>query len=176
MMRRTPPALALATIAVAMLATGCTPTPEPTPTPTGFASEEEAFAAAEETYRAYVDAGNRIDLSDPSTFEPLFALTTGDANSADRRQFSEMHAEGYTLSGQSSVTLVSPTAYENAQAELAVCLDVSEVDVVDESGNSVVSEGRSDVQAMAILLDQSVDGPNGWLISSFGAREGEPVC
>ena len=39
---------------------GCAPEPAPVPTPTpAFASEEEAFAAAEEVYRAYNDAENR---------------------------------------------------------------------------------------------------------------------
>ncbi len=50
-----------------------------------FASEEEAFAAAEETYRAYVDALNQVDLSDPETFEAVYAWTTGDANADERK-------------------------------------------------------------------------------------------
>src|SRR3546814_3928687 len=83
-------ARALAVLAlVGAAATGCVGTPEPretTPTPL---SDAEAFAAAEETYRAYVDALNQVDLSDPATFEPVYALTTGDLNSQDRRNFSD---------------------------------------------------------------------------------------
>ncbi len=74
-------ALALAAVAV----TGCsTPAGAPKPTP-AFSSEAEAFAAAEATYRAYVDALNAVDLSDPSTFEDVYSWTTGDANAGARR-------------------------------------------------------------------------------------------
>ena len=48
----------LAAFAVVGALVGCAPSSEPTPTPTGFASEAEAFEAAEATYRAYVDATN----------------------------------------------------------------------------------------------------------------------
>ena len=53
---------------LAVLMSGCAadPSVEPTPTPT-FANEDEAFAAAEATYRAYVDALNQVDLADPAT-------------------------------------------------------------------------------------------------------------
>src|SRR5690606_26029635 len=48
-----------ALVLAAVSLSACAPTPTPTPTPTAaFASEEEAFAAAEEVYRAYNDAGN----------------------------------------------------------------------------------------------------------------------
>lgn len=70
--------MAVGAVLAVVLVSGCTPTPEPTPTPTGFANEEEAFRAAEETYRAYVDALNEVDLADPATFEPLFVWTTGE--------------------------------------------------------------------------------------------------
>src|SRR5688500_5990965 len=65
-------ALAAPALVTGLLA-GCAGDPEPAETTHGFASEEEAFAAAEETYRAYVDALNQVDLSDPETFEPVLA-------------------------------------------------------------------------------------------------------
>ncbi len=83
--------VAAVTVALAMvvpLATGCQPDPAPSPTGPAFATEEEAFAAAEETYRAYVDALNQVDLSDPETFEAVYAWTTGDANASERKTLS----------------------------------------------------------------------------------------
>src|SRR3546814_19121412 len=80
-------ARALAVLAlVGAAATGCVGTPEPretTPTPL---RDAEAFAAAEETYRAYVDALNPVDLSDPATFEPVSPLTTRHLTSQDRSE------------------------------------------------------------------------------------------
>ena len=72
-MRTRVTAAALGALLMLTLAGCTTPEPtDPTPTPTSaFASEEEAFAAAEATYRAYVDALNEVDLSDPETFEPV---------------------------------------------------------------------------------------------------------
>ena len=68
------------------LTTGCQPEPRRHPSAPAFANEEEAFAAAEETYRAYVDALNQVDLSDPETFEAVYAWTTGDANAESGRR------------------------------------------------------------------------------------------
>lgn len=172
---RTALALALAATALA----GCTPQPAPTPSPTaGFATEDEAFAAAEETYRAYVDALNAVDLSDPETFEDVYAWTTGDANSEFRRTFSEMHANGWTVSGLSEVQIVEGTEWSpsDGQSSLAICIDVSAVELVDSSGSSVVDADRPDVQSMRVDLQETPGSATGWLISSLSGREGEPTC
>ncbi|WP_292726967.1 DUF6318 family protein [Microbacterium sp. UBA837] len=169
-----------AMLAVGALA-GCGPTaPTPTPTPTGFASEEEAFAAAEATYRAYVDALNQVDLSDPSTFDEVYRWTTGDANAAIRTSLSSMAAESWTVSGESTVTVVelSPTDDDNNQdkVSLAVCVDVSGVNVIDADGISQVESDRRDEEPLTVSLKYSASAPYGALIESFNGREGEPGC
>lgn len=144
--------LALLALAGATLS-ACAPTPEPTPTPTAaFASEEEAFAAAEETYRAYLDASANVDTTDPSTFEPLFALTSDGVNESDRKSFSTMHAEGYLISGTTKLLTFEGAVAQAPYDELTVeaCLDVSEVEVVDEDGVSKVNPDRPDVYALEI--------------------------
>ncbi|MCR2814814.1 hypothetical protein [Microbacterium jiangjiandongii] len=158
--------------------TACAPEPEPTPTPTatGFASEAEAFAAAEETYRAYVEALNQVDLSDPDTFEAVYAWTTGEANAAARESFSQMHANGWTVGGESTPTVVEARAGEDAhEVEVAVCVDVSEVTLVDPSNESVVSPDRPDIQSMALGMAPA-DTATGWSIALITGRDGEPVC
>ncbi|MFT4136956.1 hypothetical protein [Microbacterium sp.] len=161
----------------AVLLSGCTPTPEPTPTPTGFATDEEAFEAAEATYRAYVDALNEVDLADPATFEPVFALTTGEANKATRKSFSEMHAKHWKVSGTNTVALVEPLDSESLplEAQLAVCVDVSTIQLTDADGNSVVGQ-RPRQQSLLVTVAEVPDAPYGWLISSFAGRQGEPTC
>jgi hypothetical protein len=134
---------------------GCAPDPAPTPTPTpAFASEDEAFAAAEEVYRAYNEALNALDPADPRTFEPLFALTSGGFEAADRENFSVMHAEGHVISGEARVLSV---AGESASPHfehvvVAVCLDVSAIEVTDAHGASLVVSTRPDVYALSIEL------------------------
>lgn len=137
---------------------GCSPTPEPEPTPTpAFASEEEAFAAAEETYRALTAALNNIDASDPATFEPLYALSSGDFEKADREAYSNMHAEGYVIAGQTVIVsfdgIESDSTHTTVVAE--VCLDVSGVTVVDAHGVSQVSSDRPDRYALLVTFVSS---------------------
>lgn len=167
-----------ALLALALLLGGCTPEPAPQPTPTPpFTSEEEAFAAAEATYRAYVDALNQVDLSDPATFEPVFAWTTGKANAGARETFSEMHAEQWQVDGPTVVAKVVPTADGWAEnfVQLDVCLDVSSVTLVDRDGNSVVAPDRSDVQAMRVTTEPAKT-PTGMAISDIDGREDGPSC
>ncbi|WP_374200409.1 hypothetical protein [Microbacterium sp. CFH 31415] len=166
--------------ALAAILAGCAPASEPEPTSTGaFADEAEAFAAAEETYRAYVDALNAVDLSDPATFEDVYAWTTGEANVEAREGFTQMHADGWAVGGTSTPTVVSPRAIEgdrSDRAEVAICLDVSDVTLTDATGTSVVGTDRPDVQSMLVTLERSPSTPTGWAISEFSGREGAPAC
>ncbi|GAA1671989.1 hypothetical protein [Microbacterium lacus] len=161
-------------LAVTLGATACQPEPTPTPTGPAFASEDEAFAAAEETYRAYVDALNQVDLSDPETFEAVYAWTTGEANAGARKSFSEMHAEGWTVSGVSAFDGFTPSAFSPSTptsiVTAEVCLDVSNVDVTDASGQSVVPESRKDRQP-AIVTFAAADSATSLAISTSEATE-----
>ncbi|WP_133192839.1 hypothetical protein [Microbacterium sp. TPD7012] len=133
-------------IALALLSTlvvGCSPSPTPTPTPTAaFATEEEAFAAAEETYRAYVDATNSTDLAVPATFEPVFEWLQDDAAAAARENYSEFHAKGLTRTGRSTFDTFTPESFAGRTVVARLCLDVSEVEIFDSSGESVVPDDR----------------------------------
>ncbi|MFP1601657.1 hypothetical protein ACLD0U_03095 [Microbacterium sp. 2216-1] len=146
-------ALTCAGITLAMLA-GCSPQPEPTPTETPlFASEEEAFAAAEETYRAYMTAYNAIDIQDPTTFEATREFVGGDFATEERKTLSRFHAEGYTRTGSTHILDFSGETYTEAEAVVArTCNDVSETDFVSTDGNSIVSSERQDVYALDLTF------------------------
>ena len=174
------PRRAVAAAAAALLltvtlgVTACMPEPEPTPTPTGFASEAEAFAAAEETYRAYVDALNQVDLSDPDTFEPVFAWTTGEANADERQSVSQMHADEWAVSGETVTEAFLPTAYtpeESAVVAAVACSNVSDIQLVDATGISMVSPDRRDVYALALEFQYSETSATLLQISSSTAVE-----
>lgn len=170
-------ASALAALALAVCCAGCAAEPAPAPSATGFASEEEAFAAAEETYRAYVDALNRVDLSDPKTFEDVYAWTTGDANAGSRKSFAEMHANEWQVAGSTTITLIAPVNSLGADiVTVAVCADVSNVTLVDDSGASVVASDRRDIQSMEFDLQAAASSPTGLLIARISGREGDPEC
>lgn len=148
-------------IAAAVLAllglTACSPAPQPTPSPTPtplFASEDEAFAAAEATYREYNDALNQVDFATPKTFDAVFALLSGDAEKSTRKSFSEFHAERLQSVGAimfDSFTLVSADP-QHGEVRANVCVDVSGVDVLDESGTSITSADRPARQPMRVMF------------------------
>ncbi len=140
-------------LAFMLLATGCAPDPTATPAPTGFSSEEEAFAAAEATYRAYVDALNQVDLSDPATFESVYAHLSGPALGDEKRSLTKLHADGWLVSGRSVVD----GFYRVDEDELLAiaCLDVSAVSLTDASGVSQVGAERPDVYAVQLRFTSS---------------------
>ena len=172
-------AAALSALLLLALA-GCTTpeSPEPTPTP-AFSSEAEAFAAAEKTYRAYVDALNQVDLRDPETFEAVYAWTTGDLNASDRKSFSGWHADGYTKTG--AALIISMDQQEVAldpesQVVAHACLDISAVDILDANGASVVAADRPAVQSLSVTFVEASDADLGLRITSLDPASEEDAC
>lgn len=167
-------ALAVAVVALA----SCAPGPAPTPTPSApFATEDEAFAAAEATYRAYVDALNQVDLSDPETFEPVYALTTGDANATERENLSRMSAEGWSVAGASLVTRVdSLSDSSESSISIGACVDVSAVTLLNSVGVSQVDPSRPVVQSVRADLAPSASSPTRLAIAKITGYELTPPC
>lgn len=148
---RTTRPVALSALALsAALLSGCVSDPGPTPSPTAaFASEEEAFAAAEETYRAYIDAFNAVDLQDPHTFEPLFDASTGEYQRSEREQLSEMHANRYVQHGvMVTEWFRGVSASDDGAIHARACNDVSQSFVSDADGNPITSPERPDRYAL----------------------------
>ena len=137
--------LILVTTATAVMAlTGCVPEPAPTPTPTGFASEEEAFAAAEETYRAYVDALNARNSGEEDADPKDYLI--GEALDAELDVEARKAELGLSIVGQTVVTSFTPQAsrlIEDAVSVTALaCLDSSDSQVVDKEGNEVTPDDQ----------------------------------
>lgn len=164
-----------ALLLAAAVLSACTPEPEPTPAPTAaFANEEEAFAAAEEVYRAYIDALNSIDSTDTSTFEPLFELSSGSFEKADSKNLSVIHAEGHKIEGASVVVSFrgerSTPKLDEIQA--VACLDVHNVKVTDAAGHSLVSPNRPDVYALNLTFVEH----EGSLLIDAADRADDSTC
>lgn len=133
----------------------CAPAPSPSPTPSpAFTSEEDAFAAAEATYREFIRRQNLLDTSDPRTFEPLYELSSGEFEESDRKAYSAMHADAIKVEGETKlVSFVGTGAtapYNSVTA--VVCLDVSDVEVTDSEGVSKVTADRPDVYGLTITF------------------------
>jgi len=172
--RRTTIPVAALLIAVV---TACAPTPAPTPTPsptsTGFASEEAAFAAAEDTFREYINAANAVDLADPTTFEATYAWTTGDEYVTQREQLTQMHSLKWTLSGVTTFDGFKgvDVNVQTSAVTALVCLDVSDVTMVDETGASVVPPDRPPRQAHELEFLPASHTDTGLLVSRVNRSE-----
>jgi hypothetical protein len=176
MFRRIAAAVA-ATLLLSVALSGCTdPAPGPTPTPTGFEDQDAAFAAAEATYRAYVDALNQVDLSNPETFEDVYQWTTGTANDEERKSLTGMHAEGWAMSGETRIVDFMGEIYSPKQEPIVVavaCSDISDVDVVDAAGESQVSPDRPDGYQLRLSFAREPSSKFGVRISSSVAEEND---
>lgn len=163
--RRIVVAALVATLALA----GCTPSPEPTPSPTGFASEEEAFAAAEATYRAYVDAGNTL-RSDPSADVDPSDYLTGKALSAELESRAAIENSGRHLDGLIEIQSVHPIRGDLSTALIGVCLDVSATRVLDDSGLDVTPSDRPSLLGLEIEATWASPRP---LLTSTSASDAQ---
>jgi hypothetical protein len=136
-------ALSAGLLALGMLA-ACTPEPEPTPTKTAlFTSDEEAFKAAEETYRAYTDAVNSVDTTDPKTFEPVYEWLTGTALAPEKESLTLYDSENLTKTGLSSFDSFSPVSNAAQRIVAQLCLDTGDVDLITSDGKSALPPERA---------------------------------
>lgn len=143
-------ALALAGAAL----TGCSPSPAPTPSPTpAFASEEEAFAAAEETYRAYIDAFN-AENSGAIPPKPSLDFLSGDVLADEVAARKDQSKAGIHIEGVSKILTFDGTSSDLSSPILSVhatvCLDASDSRAIDMNGADVTADGRSDVYAVSV--------------------------
>lgn len=175
MITRTRPVVALALSLVALgLLSGCAPQPEPEPTPTAvFASEEEAFKAAEETYRAYSSALNKLNFQELETLEPLAELTTSEYFAQERKSVIEMRAEGIVRGGSAHIEWFAPERYVAGESVTArSCVDNRGTTFVDANGESIVPETRPSHYVLEIDFELS---QGRWLVAKSRPTE-DPKC
>lgn len=152
--------LALLAVAGTTLS-ACAPTPEPSPTPSAaFATEDEAFAAAEEVYRAYNEAVNRQrggdESADPRSFLTALALE----NDTDATRI--LADNGVRIVGDGKVT-----KFHGVKANLesvptnidaTLCLNVSGTQVINTDGEDVTPSDRSEVVALVVTFVATEQG------------------
>ncbi len=149
----------------AMALAGCTaPEPEPTQTvvPTDeplFASEEEALAAAEEAYTEYVGAVNQALASGGDELTDLESLASPEVADIQRQGFEEYRSGGLRAVGKITVdSFTLQGDWRDERVAFYVCRDVSNVDVLDGSGRSVVSADRLDRGGFEAEIRAKADG------------------
>jgi len=146
---------------LALTIAGCTTPAPPVPTPTpAFATEEEAFAAAEATYRAYVDALNARH-ADPAASPAPTEFLVGKALESELDTQRTLAEQNRSVVGSAIVTDFAGTEYgEEIGAVTAVaCLDVSESRVLAADGADVTPAERPGTLKLEIdfvLVDEGL--------------------
>jgi len=161
---RTVPPLAMAAL-IACSVAGCLPldpAPVATLAPTGtplFSSDEEALAAAEEAYGAYLAVSDQILNEGGAGAERIDAVVTSEIAAIEKAGYLDLANAGLRTVGR---TTFFGTVLQRFEAEPAsgrdvvtvyLCSDVSGVDVLDAGGNSVVSPDRPPLTAFEVAFD-----------------------
>jgi hypothetical protein len=147
-------AMTLALVLAACVASGCSASPAPAESTPAFPTEEEAFAAAEETYRAYVDALN-TRRDDPSSEPDPEDFLSGQALQVDFDTQQQLAEAGLSISGRTAITHLEP---DSASADLStvvvsVCLDSSQTRVLNADGEDVTPADRVSLTPVVVTLE-----------------------
>jgi hypothetical protein len=186
--------LATAT-AVAIAMGGCASDgndPEATPTPTSSSSSpatttsptpqsesEIASEAASGVLRQYYDVRNEL-RQDPSTsLSRLDDVAISTELAAQKNLFTKERKQGLHQTGETKVVKLDvksvnldnsdPKAGKVPTVQIDLCFDVSDVDVVDKNGKSVISPDRPDTGWIQFLVSNykwETDPDGGWRVAS----------
>ena len=163
-----------APVALATPVTEATATP--TDTPPVFASNDEALTAAKDAYSEYQVMSNKIAHEGGAEAERISEYTGGEVLESELATYERMLTDKIHLVGDlafDSFTLQSADL-SSGDVIAYVCLDVSQTDVIDAAGASVVPAGRPDRYPLqvALLHDSSanrlfVEKSDSWSGSNF---------
>jgi len=150
--------------------TGCVdgdplPTLPPTPTSTPiFASEEEALAAAEEAYAAYLEMSNLIASEGGVNPERIAALVTDERLIDELRGFETLRELQVHTSGRDTFETIELQRFDQtddgAEVVLYVCWDASAVRVLDATGADVTPSERNVHDLLEVVMVTVGESPS----------------
>lgn len=164
--------LAAATLTAAALL-GCAPTPDPTPAPL-FATEAEAYAAAEQVYREYLAADNArsagLNVDGPRDF------LTGKALESDFDRADYLERENLQAAGEVKLLSFEPTSSMLATPPITVeaelCVDGTESKLLNAAGEDVSNPDRP----LLVRLSVKFVDVEGRLLIANSALSPEQTC
>lgn len=134
--------------------TTSTSTPTATTSPTPLTESQIASNAAEEKVREYYAVRNRLRQDPSQPLSSLKSVAISTELTAQQRVFQNARRDGIHQTGDTAVAELKvqsvnldnadPKAGKVPVVQVDVCYDVSDVDLVDKDGKSVVSADRPD--------------------------------
>ena len=183
---RTAPALLIVSLTMLAL-TGCIadddpviPAPLPTSTPI-FASDEEALAAAEEAYGAYLAVSNTVTAgggSETSSLEPLTTPEMFENLKVSIAQYSEndLHTQGESQFDSLTLQQYIDNGDGSGSVVAYVCLDVQFVRVLNAAGEDVTAPGRDERVPLEIAFAADKTSDPVLLLERSDSWSGEDFC
>jgi hypothetical protein len=177
--------LVLATAVMLALA-GCVPSDSPatsapsaSPTPV-FASDAEALAAAEAAYAAYLKVSDQIFIDSGKYPERLHSVATKSVYRDEAKAFRSAQEKGWRSTGGSIADNFSLESYQPGDpghiVTVYLCSDVSNVDVLDPSGKSVVSPNRPSRTPFEVSFEYRPSAAGRLVVGDSTVWVGEGVC
>lgn len=133
------------------------PTPSSTPV---FASEEEALAAAEEAYAAYLEMSNLIGSEGGVDPERIAPFVTEERLTLELSGFERLRQSGLHTAGRTSFKFSELQQFDENGGEVVgyACWDGSDVRVLNSNDVDVTPEGRVTRAMLEVVLVADIDG------------------
>ncbi|THG28507.1 hypothetical protein [Naasia lichenicola] len=175
-------AVLIAGLATVLVLVACAPTAEaPTPTASStaptpfFASDEEALAAATAAYESYLEVSDQIAAdggADPTALKPLVSVEEYERQEQSFLGFTErgLHAEG---SSQVDSERLEQANLVVGNVSIYLCLDVSEVRLMDDAGVDNTPVDRMDRLPLQVAFASEGES---LLISQSSVWSGDNFC
>lgn len=162
--------------------TGCTPRPstvrpskppEPTASPV-FTSDADALAAATAAYKAYLAAMDQIAQSGGNDLNRLKPYVSREGFAHEQKEAKRLRDAQAHQTGSTAVTATRLQERSNTEISIYACQDVSQVDVLDATGSSLVDAGRPDSIPYVAVLEFNSDGR--LVVMSDKFWNGDNIC
>jgi len=121
-----------------------------------FASDEEALAAAEDAYRAYLEVANAVAQDGGLNPERYKAVTTHEWLQQEVESAEALQASGDRQVGELSLTSMTLQQVDYVGADASVsaylCLDISGTTFIDAAGNDVTPPNREPIAGLEVVF------------------------
>jgi hypothetical protein len=130
--------------------------------------EEQEQADIEETLQLYTRALDDAFNGDASV-EGIYPFARGTAREQWVTEVMASEAQGITSSGLTDLEVLE-VSVEGDTAEALACADVSDVEAVDEGGESIIAEDRLDRTLQDFVLERDDSAELGWYVVEDTSR------
>lgn len=131
---------------------------------------DEDLRSAKGTIARYWAVLDELAADPKKSLELVTTVARDQAAAQSRSTLGTYQAKGWTLTGQTSVTAPTATTKDGKTFAVSACVDVSNVNIVDKNGKSVVRTGRPDQQRYAYTV---VKAPQGFFVT-VDTLKGQP--